>query len=104
MIQSKTVTLTVRTSLIDQYGLWGQGPNNAYIGLAEGNRAIGGPVLSHTPYIVGEEGPELFVPNASGNIIPNNKLSGGGSMGGGVDYYTLARAVAEAFVTMGIGR
>jgi len=25
-------------------------------------------------------------------------------MGGGVDYYTLARAVAEAFVTMGIGR
>jgi hypothetical protein len=104
MIQSKTVTLTVRTSLIDQYGLWGQGPNNAYIGLAEGNRAIGGPVLSHTPYIVGEEGPELFVPNASGNIIPNNKLSGGGSMGGGVYYYTLARAVAEAFVTMGIGR
>jgi len=67
-------------------------------------KARGGPVSSSTPYIVGEAGPELFVPNASGNIIPNNKLSGGGSMGGGVDYYTLARAVAEAFVTMGIGR
>jgi len=67
-------------------------------------KARGGPVLSHTPYIVGEEGPELFVPNASGNIVPNNQLQGGGNMGGGVDYYTLARAVAEAFVTMGIGR
>ena len=32
------------------------------------------------PSIVGERGPELFVPKGSGTIIPNNKL---GSMGGG---------------------
>jgi len=31
------------------------------------------------PSIVGEKGPELFVPRSSGNIIPNNKLGGGGS-------------------------
>jgi hypothetical protein len=30
--------------------------------------------------MVGEKGPELFVPNTSGNIVPNNKLGGGGSM------------------------
>jgi tape measure domain-containing protein len=42
-------------------------------------RAVGGPVMAGTPYIVGEKGPELFVPNGSGNIIPNDKL---GSSGG----------------------
>ena len=26
------------------------------------------------PAIVGEEGPELFVPNQSGSVIPNNQL------------------------------
>jgi len=31
------------------------------------------------PSIVGERGPELFVPNTSGTIVPNNKLGGGGS-------------------------
>ena len=25
------------------------------------------------PYVVGEEGPELFVPNASGSIVPNGE-------------------------------
>lgn len=39
-------------------------------------KARGGPVSSSTPYIVGEAGPELFVPNSSGNIVPNNKLTG----------------------------
>jgi len=31
------------------------------------------------PSIVGERGPELFVPRSSGTIVPNNKLGGGGS-------------------------
>ena len=31
------------------------------------------------PSIVGEKGPELFVPSSSGTIVPNNKLGGGGS-------------------------
>lgn len=39
-------------------------------------RASGGSVSSGTPYIVGEQGPELFVPNSSGRIIPNGGLGG----------------------------
>ena len=40
-------------------------------------RAMGGPVMSGTPYIVGEKGPELFMPGRSGTVIPNDALGGG---------------------------
>lgn len=40
-------------------------------------RAMGGPVTGGNPYLVGEEGPELFVPGRSGNIVPNHALGGG---------------------------
>jgi cell wall-associated NlpC family hydrolase len=43
-----------------------------------GFRAAGGPVTGGTPYLVGEKGPELFVPGRSGGIVPNNALGGGG--------------------------
>jgi hypothetical protein len=42
-----------------------------------GFKAEGGYVSSNTPYIVGEKGPELFVPNNSGTIVPNNELGAG---------------------------
>jgi hypothetical protein len=35
-------------------------------------KATGGSVIGSTPYLVGERGPELFVPSAGGQIIPNN--------------------------------
>lgn len=35
-----------------------------------GGKAGGGSVVSGTPYLVGEQGPELFVPGASGAIVP----------------------------------
>ncbi|MGL1833039.1 phage tail tape measure protein [Rhodocyclaceae bacterium SMB388] len=37
-------------------------------------RAAGGPVSGGSTYLVGERGPELFVPRNSGSIVPNNKL------------------------------
>ena len=50
------------------------------IGMGQGfsnTAAIGGPVFQGQSTLVGERGPEIFVPNASGSIIPNNKLGGG---------------------------
>lgn len=38
-------------------------------------RALGGPVAKDESYIVGERGPELFVPRTSGLIVPNNQIS-----------------------------
>lgn len=41
-----------------------------------GSRAVGGPIASSGAYLVGERGPELFMPGRSGTIVP------GGGMGG----------------------
>jgi phage-related minor tail protein len=41
-------------------------------------RAKGGPVTGGMPYLVGERGPELFVPGRSGSIVPNHELGGSG--------------------------
>lgn len=54
---------------------------SGFLGTLISGRAAGGPVAAGTPYVVGEKGPELFVPRASGTIIPNAVASsGGGSM------------------------
>lgn len=37
-------------------------------------RATGGPVAAGTPYMVGERGPELFVPGSSGNVVSSRDL------------------------------
>jgi tape measure domain-containing protein len=42
-------------------------------------KALGGSVMSNTPYIVGEKGPEMFVPAGSGTIVPNSDLKNNGN-------------------------
>ena len=77
-----------------------------------GARANGGPVGGGRAYLVGERGPEIFVPGASGQITSNENLnkalssgSGGGGViinqtnnfdGNGADNEKLARMVATA--------
>ena len=50
---------------------FGMGLVNKMKGFAEGGRP---PV--NQPSIVGEKGPELFIPDRSGTIVPNNQLGG----------------------------
>ena len=56
----------------------GLGANDLAGGL-DGFAANGGPVKGGGSYIVGEKGPELFVPGSSGNIVPNHELGGSGT-------------------------
>jgi hypothetical protein len=42
-------------------------------------RAQGGRVTGGGSYLVGEMGPELFMPGRGGNIVPNDRLGGGGT-------------------------
>lgn len=65
-----------------------------------GGKAMGGPVNAGTSYVVGERGPELFMPNQSGTIIPNNKLGGGGTVinltvNGAIDGESTARQIVR---------
>ena len=65
---------------------FGTGPLGQIAGFLFGAtpRAAGGPVTAGRPYLVGERGPELIVPRAPGQVIPNHAL-GSGSGGGGPD-------------------
>ena len=63
---NRVVTVTVRTV----YESAGKVPA----------RAMGGPVQARTAYLVGERGPEVFVPYGRGNIIPNHALTASGNM------------------------
>lgn len=46
-------------------------------------RAAGGPVWAGQPFMVGEAGPEVFVPDRSGTILPSGNMPGSG---GGLVY------------------
>lgn len=49
-------------------------PTGGFPGMANG-----GPVKSNKPYMVGERGPELFMPRTNGQIVSNRDLMSGGS-------------------------
>lgn len=65
--------------LVQALGIRGSGNGTSWAGAAlavfsglfGGGKASGGAVNSGTPYLVGEKGPELFVPSGSGTIVPN---------------------------------
>jgi len=44
-------------------------------------RALGGPVGGNNPYLVGERGPELFVPSTAGRIMTNTETARMGTSG-----------------------
>jgi hypothetical protein len=80
------------------------GPILAAFGL--GGLASGGPAKAGRPYIVGEEGPELFIPKNSGTVVPNDETmdimgaGGPGMRGGGATYITNISAVdTQSFQT-----
>lgn len=79
-IQMKAAAMKFLGAAFSMYSGGGFGTGNAF-----GNQdlggflAEGGPANANTPYIVGERGPELFVPRSAGTVIPNNQMSNMGS-------------------------
>lgn len=70
------------------------GSSNAFLSsigtFLKGARASGGPVMGGGAYLVGEKGPEVFVPRSSGTVIPN------GGMGGVTMNYSIDARGADA--------
>ena len=69
--------IAIRKLIIDKI----TGGFTSFLGNITGKER-GGTVTANRPYLVGEAGAELFVPNRTGTIIPNNKLGGGMAQGG----------------------
>lgn len=85
----KLMTAAVLSALLSL--IPGTGPNGSKVKFGDmflkllgfgGGMASGGPVSAGRTFLVGEQGPELFVPNQSGRIIPNHSLGGIMSTGG----------------------
>lgn len=68
-------------------------------------RAAGGPVNANTPYIVGEKGPELFMPKEAGEIISTKQLLGSSKPAGmpdvDIEYRKIVAAIKD--ITMDVG-
>lgn len=53
----------------------------------------GGVAIAGRAHIVGEAGPELFVPGRTGRVVPNRALAGAGQAGGKADAGAVASAI-----------
>jgi lambda family phage tail tape measure protein len=75
-IQLRAQMISLFSGMFSKFSGGGFGTGNAF-----GNQdlggflAEGGPANANTPYVVGERGPELFVPRSSGTVIPNNQIN-----------------------------
>jgi hypothetical protein len=72
---SKTMTITINT-IGNLPGMTALAAQYAAPFLDPPGLAAGGPVQANRPYVVGEVGPELFVPSQSGAIVPNHAMGG----------------------------
>jgi hypothetical protein len=90
-LHDKHLTIGVTTAI---------GPQAVGIMESKMFRASGGPVRADKAYIVGEKGPELFLPGVSGSVLPNSALgspvSAAPFMGGGGQTVTLNINLAGA--------
>jgi hypothetical protein len=99
MYQFMTMAKDKGYSYQEALNLWGSdaggaGKMSLLTGISTTGRATGGPVMAGSPYMVGERGPEIFVPNTSGNIVSN----GGVNIYVELDGETIAKKIAAPLV------
>jgi hypothetical protein len=94
MILQKILEIVIVKPLMDSlfgemggFGGTGGGLFGSILGGIFGARAAGGPTAAGRPYLVGEQGPELFVPGGSGSIVPSSDTMSMISGGGGGQVY-----------------
>ena len=71
------LAIQLRASANNLFAMIGKSLFSSSVSLTEpiGARADGGPVESGGAYMVGERGPELFVPRSAGAIVPNHSMA-----------------------------
>ncbi|MFY8183246.1 MAG: hypothetical protein ACOVKL_03400, partial [Polynucleobacter sp.] len=83
-------------------GMTGTPSSGGSFGSSTGNylpgipaNAYGGSVMGNKPTLVGERGPELFIPGGNGTIIPNSNMRGGGGGGSSFNISVDARGSSD---------
>ena len=77
-ILSSIISEMTRVFVQNQFMSWLGGTKfGSFLGIP--GKAAGGTVTAGRPYLVGEKGAELFVPNQTGTIVPNHKMGGAGT-------------------------
>lgn len=74
-ISNKLLDIAVNMALFGV--MQGTGTGGGLLGGLFRKRAMGGSVTAGQPYLVGERGPELFMPGRSGGIAPTGSFGGG---------------------------
>ena len=67
------------------------------VSLMVGRKAGGGDILGGQPVLVGDAGPELFVPRNAGTIVPNSQLASSMPMGNQVTNYYIDAIDTKSF-------
>jgi len=82
LARDRAATITIQAQYKDAGGAFGLLQQT--LGIPIKKRAAGGPVKRDEPYIVGEKGPELIVPELAGTVIPAGQTAGmlNGTMSG----------------------
>jgi hypothetical protein len=76
LVRLTTQTLILKP-IMDSLAGWSTGMLGSVIpGGNPGGRAAGGPITAGVPYMVGERGPEIIVPDGNAKVIPNHALGG----------------------------
>ena len=75
----KQKTSELKKQLALQIALMATGGGGGFFSGLFGGRASGGSVQKGQPYVVGEQGAELFIPNSSGQITQSARGTGGGA-------------------------
>lgn len=93
----------IRQTMANILGGFSKNPQSGGSGLfggifIPGFLANGGNANPGRPYIVGEQGPELFIPRTGGTVIPNGQFGGGG--GGSIVTYNINAVDAPSFKAM----
>lgn len=98
---STALAESLATDAINALGLGkdGVGLFSAIGAIFGGGKAGGGDVMAGKAYMIGEQGPEMFVPRTAGTVLPNSKMGGSGELhihvGAGVNRNEVYAAVQQ---------
>ena len=87
-IGNDIIAILVRRRITEPFADFIDQAAKTYLPSFGGAKANGGSVTGGNAYLVGERGPEIFMPNSGGSIIPNAGIGSGGNVSVNIANYS----------------